>query len=127
MPFPTTRSFHHAHFARLALDLLVCCSAKFQQYGLCLLQNFVTRYSNRTRLAAAGVIVALCAHIEHWFDVQMADVVAAKSPQSRLPPDYLFLFSIVGTASAPRVLSVILALHGRANALTLAQMDASDN
>ena len=97
VPFPTTRNFHHAHFARLALDLLVRCSAKFQQYGLCLLQNFDKRHSNRTRLAAAGFIVALCAHIEHGFHVQTADVVAAKAPESRLLPDYLFLLSIVGT------------------------------
>ena len=41
VPFPTTHSFHHAHFSHLALDLLVRCSDKFQQCGLCLLHNFV--------------------------------------------------------------------------------------
>ena len=57
--------------------------------------------------------------------MQTTDVVAAKSPQSRLLPDCLFLLSI-GTAFAPRDLAAILALHEHANALTLAQMDVSD-
>ena len=47
--------------------------AKFQVRAY-LLQNFAKHHSNRTPPSASG---SRCGHIEHWFDVQTADVVAA--------------------------------------------------
>ena len=120
----------------IALDVLVECHSIFQQYGLCLFQNFVKRHLNRSRLARCGFIRSLTGYIGKWLTQQIETESESQSEsqsnessestlcQSSLVPDYIFLLSIIGTESFPRDLSSILDLHSIATKLTKLQMNS---
>ena len=66
-PFiPDNLHFVHPNYACLALDLIVHCKYKFQQFGLCLLQNAVKKHSNRQRLANVRFLTKLINYIDCW-------------------------------------------------------------
>eukprot|EP01083_Nonionella_stella_P142433 440709_1 len=130
LQFPITRQFYYPRFAVIALDLLVQCTPKFQQFGLCLFQNFVKRHLNRNRLASVQFIQTLARHIGIWLHVFVFENHEHNPAKSRdkeltqlsLIPDYIFLLSIVGTASTNSDIKTILSLYEISHDITEKQM-----